>query len=54
MYSLYAKSKSADQQFIHIVFIFYQRKSGQSKKDSKDQKLIQPSTIPDPGYQMGK
>ena len=29
-------------------------KSIQSKKDSKDQELIQSSTTPVPGYQMGK
>ena len=35
-----------------LYFIFLL--SCESKKDSKDQELIQSSTTPVPGYQMGK
>ena len=36
------------------IFLESSQKWYQSKKGSKDQKSIQPSTTPDPGYHMGK
>ena len=43
--------------YVNLIFLFISLTlsiSKKSKKGGKDQELIQLSTTPDPGYQMGK
>ena len=40
--------------FSFACIYFLKQTSSKSKKDGKDQKSVQSSTTPDPGYHMGK
>ena len=49
LYAIYDPVTGPEEPIYVVVCVQYE-----SKKGTKDQELIQSSTTPDPGYQMGK